>query len=99
MDIQDVVSRIKSSYYDDVKPLIDNGALSEAYCSMGYLMMSLVLPNRERIEGYHTGPNTVNSMQLLIEDFENETSSTGRVDMFEACLNQLELAVKSGNKF
>ncbi len=96
MEIQDVIQEIRKDYETNVKPLVEAGNLDDANMYMGELMMRRIMPNQMKIEEYHSGPTLVCCAKSLVENLGRGDSN---VNIFEMYLNQLELAVKSGNKF
>ena len=99
MDVVEVVGRVKSGYNERVKPLIECEDYDGAWVQMGEIMMRDVLRNSELIRDYKSGPNMINSIKGVLEDLADRRISDSKVEMFEVFLNQLELAVKTGNKF
>ena len=99
-EMQNVVSEIRKHYEGSVKIMIDDGLYGIAGYELANINFIDIQPNINEIKMYHSGGMFLASSQLLEEKVKTENEKPEKaIEFFEGYLAQLELSIKSGNRF
>lgn len=101
------VELFRKHYDNHIKPYWNKESTFIAAMELGNGIDAYLTHSGDQISGYHSGPRFLASVNLLRSKLNEEMSAgsdeidvpTGLVEKMEAYMNQVELAIKSGNTY